>query len=160
MDIMLKVKRLPNSHSLPAYATPGSAGLDLTAGIEQPVIVQPGQHIRLPTGIIVEIPFGFEGQIRARSGLAARAGISLTNGIGTIDSDYRGELFILLINHGDASYTIEPGERVAQLVIAPVVRVQVVETDDLSFEQTSRGNKGFGSTGKISSPDTEPKSES
>ncbi|MBK9278361.1 MAG: dUTP diphosphatase [Candidatus Obscuribacter sp.] len=151
-DLVLRIKRLPHCRGLPFYASPEAAGLDLTAGIEQPIRLQPMNRIALPTGIIVEVPPGYEGQIRARSGLAATAGISLTNCVGTIDSDYRGELMVLLINFGDQPYVIEPGERIAQLVIAPLIRVKLVETDELSAGG-SRGVKGFGSTGKAPSPE-------
>lgn len=145
--VQLKIKRLPHCHDLPRYATTGSAGLDLTAGIREPLTLEPGKRIGIPTGLVVEIPEGYEGQVRPRSGLAARAGITLTNSVGTIDSDYRGELVVLVINHGDEPYTFEPGERVAQLVIAPVPRVEIVEVQDTSIT-LERGEGGFGSTGR------------
>jgi dUTP pyrophosphatase len=146
-SIPLRVKRLPHCRALPAYATSGSAGMDLTAAIEQPLTINPGARLRVPTGIIIEIPPGFEGQVRPRSGLADRAGISLTNCVGTIDSDYRGEVQVLLINHGDAPYTIEPGERIAQLLITPVQRVEILEVNELAHSE-ERGTGGFGSTGR------------
>jgi dUTP pyrophosphatase len=147
-NISLKVKRLAHCKALPSYATQGSAGLDLSAGIESPITIAPGQRTKIPTGIIVEIPLGYEGQVRPRSGLADRAGITLTNCVGTIDSDYRGELQILVVNLGQAPYTFEPGERIAQLIIAPVYIAQVVEVDELS-SSAERGAGGFGSTGRI-----------
>ena len=145
--IELKVKRLPHCRDLPRYATPGSAGMDLTAAIDKPLTLEPGKRIGIPTGIIIEIPVGYEGQVRPRSGLAAKFGLSLTNCVGTIDSDYRGEVVALIINHGDGPYTFEPGERIAQLLITPVPRVEVVEVDEVS-DTKERGAGGFGSTGK------------
>lgn len=145
--VTLKVKRLPNCRDLPRYATPGSAGMDLTAAIDTKYRLEPGKRFAMPTGIIVEIPPGYEGQLRPRSGLAAKAGISLTNCVGTIDSDYRGEVKVLLINHGEETYTFEPGERVAQLLVTPVPRVEIVEVEEVS-ETAERGEGGFGSTGR------------
>jgi dUTP pyrophosphatase len=145
--VTLKVKRLPHCKDLPRYATSGSAGMDLTAGILQPLTLEAGKRTGVPTGLVVEIPPGYEGQIRPRSGLAARAGITLTNCIGTIDSDYRGEVVVLLINLGEEPYTFEPGERIAQLVISPVPQVQIEEVDDTTMT-AERGEGGFGSTGK------------
>jgi dUTP pyrophosphatase len=145
--ITLKVKRLPHCHDLPRYATEGSAGMDLTCGIENAFTLNPGERTAMPTGLIIDIPVGFEGQVRPRSGLAFKAGISLTNCVGTIDSDYRGEVKVLLINHGQEPYTFEPGERIAQLLITPVPKVEVLEVEELS-ESLERGEGGFGSTGK------------
>src|SRR5690242_18640409 len=119
MNVTLKVKRLPQCKNLPAYATSGSGGMDLPAAIEQPVTDEPNKRAQTPTGIQVEIPEGFEGQVRPRSGLAHKAGISLTNCVGTIDSDYRGEVCVLIINHGEQAYTFQPGEKIAQLLITP-----------------------------------------
>jgi dUTP pyrophosphatase len=148
MDVIkLKVKRLPHCRDLPRYATPGSAGMDLTAAIDKPLTLEAGKRIGVPTGIIIEIPVGYEGQVRPRSGLAAKFGLSLTNCVGTIDSDYRGEVVALIINHGDEPYTFEPGERIAQLLITPVPRVEVIEVDEVS-DTKERGAGGFGSTGK------------
>jgi dUTP pyrophosphatase len=146
-EVKLKVKRLAHCKALPAYATGGSAGLDLCAAIAQPITIAPNQRMRVPTGIIIAVPAGYEAQVRARSGLADKAGISLTNGIGTIDSDYRGEVQVLVINHGDKDYIFQPGERVAQLVLMPVPKVEVEEVDDLGGA-TERGSGGFGSTGQ------------
>ena len=146
-NIPLKVKRLSHCKALPRYATEGSAGLDLSAGIDSPLTIAAGTRGKIPTGIIVEIPPGYEGQVRPRSGLAARAGITLTNCVGTIDSDYRGEVQILVINLGEHPYTFEPGERIAQLIIKPVPRVEVIEVSELSHS-AERGDGGFGSTGR------------
>ena len=147
--VQMRVKRLPHGKTLPKYATSGSAGLDLCAAISEPFKLEAHARTKIPTGFIVEIPEGFEGQVVPRSGLAAKAGISLTNCVGTIDSDYRGELQVLLINHGDDSYIFEPGERIAQLVLVPIPKIEVIEVDDLG-ELTQRGEGGFGSTGKTS----------
>lgn len=145
--VTLKVKRLPHCRELPRYATPGSAGLDLTAAIDGKYTLEPGKRFAMPTGIICEIPPGYEGQVRPRSGLAIKAGITLANSPGTIDSDYRGELKVLLINHGETPYTFEPGERVAQLLVTPIPRVEVLEVEEVS-ETAERGAGGFGSTGR------------
>ncbi|MBX9687996.1 MAG: dUTP diphosphatase [Candidatus Obscuribacterales bacterium] len=145
--VSLKVKRLPHCKDLPRYATPGSAGMDLTAAIEEPYTLEAGKRYAMPTGLIVEIPPNYEGQVRPRSGLAFKAGISLTNCVGTIDSDYRGEVKVLLINHGETAYTFEPGERIAQLLVTPVPIVEIQEVDELN-ESEERGAGGFGSTGR------------
>lgn len=147
LKVVLKIKRLPHCKALPQYATGGSAGLDLTAAIEQAVTVGPGERTRIPTGIMVHIPEGYEGQVRARSGLADRAGICLSNGVGTIDSDYRGEVIVLVKNGAQDSYTFQPGERIAQLIIAPVPKVEIMEVEELDDGQ-ERGAGGFGSTGR------------
>lgn len=144
--VKLKVKRLPHCRDLPRYATPGAAGLDLTAAIDGALCLAPGKRIGIRTGLVVEIPPGYEGQVRPRSGLAAKAGVTLTNCVGTIDSDYRGELVVLVINHGEEVYIFEPGERIAQLLITPVPRVEVIEVEDLNTSE--RGEGGFGSTGR------------
>lgn len=146
--VTVKVKRLPHCKDLPRYATPGSAGMDLTAAIDAPFTLEPGKRYAMPTGIILEIPPHYEGQVRPRSGLAFKAGISLTNCVGTIDSDYRGEVKVLLINHGESAYTFEPGERIAQLLVTPVPVIDLVECEELSDTQ-ERGAGGFGSTGRI-----------
>ena len=145
--VKLKVKRLPHCHSLPKYATNGSAGLDLTAAIAEPITLPAGDRRRIPCGIQLEIPEGYEGQVRPRSGLADKAGISLTNCVGTIDSDYRGEVQVLIINHGSQAYTFGPGEKIAQLLILPVPRVEIEEVEVLA-ESSERGEGGFGSTGR------------
>jgi dUTP pyrophosphatase len=145
--VQLKVKRLPHCKDLPRYATSGSAGMDLTAAIEAPLTLEAGKRTGIPTGLVIEIPEGYEGQVRPRSGLAARAGIALTNCVGTIDSDYRGEVVVLIINHGDEPFTFEPGERIAQLLITPVPRVEIIEIEENSVT-LERGEGGFGSTGR------------
>jgi dUTP pyrophosphatase len=146
MNARLGIKRVGPLHvPLPAYQTTGAAGLDLCAALSGPVVLAPGQHRLFPTGICVEIPDGFEGQVRPRSGLALRHGITVLNSPGTVDSDYRGELGVVLINHGPAPVEIKPLERVAQLVIAPVVKVQLDIVAALS--ETDRAAGGYGSTG-------------
>jgi dUTP diphosphatase len=146
MIARLTIKRVgPLSVPLPSYQTSGSAGLDLCAALSEPVVLAPGQHRLFPTGICVEIPDGFEGQVRPRSGLALRHGITVLNSPGTIDADYRGELGIVLINHGPGPLEIKPLDRIAQLVIAPVVRVQIEVVASLS--ETERAAGGYGSTG-------------
>ena len=145
--LLLKVKRLPHAKSLPlpSYATPHSSGLDLRAAIEEPITVKPLERVLIPTGLILEIPEGYEGQVRPRSGLALKKGLTVLNAPGTIDADYRGEVKVILINLGKEEVVIEPGERIAQLVIAPVQRVEVIEVEELT--PTERGEGGFGSTG-------------
>ncbi|HUB08562.1 MAG TPA: dUTP diphosphatase, partial [Myxococcales bacterium] len=128
---------------LPAYQTAGAAGADLRSDVD--VTLAPGQRVPVPTGLAIEIPEGYEGQVRARSGLALRSGIGLPNGPGTIDSDYRGELAVLLINWSAEPVPIHRGDRIAQLVIAPVVRAEFALADELS--ESHRGEGGFGHTG-------------
>lgn len=130
---------------VPQYATDGASGLDLHARLPHEIYLQPGVRFTVPTGISVELPEGFEAQVRPRSGLAKKHGVTVLNTPGTVDNDYRGEICIILINHGDEAYKIEPNARVAQLVIAPVMRVELVRAGDLSA--TERGAGGFGSTG-------------
>lgn len=146
-ETRLRVHRLPHGEGLPlpSYATEGSSGLDLPAGVEQDVVLAPGERALVPTGFRFEIPEGFEGQVRPRSGLAVKAGISMVNTPGTIDSDYRGEVKVVMINLGQEAFIVRRGERIAQLVIAPVTRVEICESDDL--EHSSRGEGGFGHTG-------------
>jgi dUTP pyrophosphatase len=129
---------------LPRYETAGAAGLDLRA--DEDVLLAPGERRPVPTGLAVEIPPGHEGQVRPRSGLAARHGIGMVNAPGTIDSDFRGEVMVILVNHGQAPFAARRGERIAQLVIAPVTRVEVELVERLS--ETDRGDGGFGSTGR------------
>ena len=131
---------------LPAYQTPGSAGLDLCAALPEAVQIAPGERRLIPTGLIFEIPEGHEGQVRPRSGLALKHGISIVNSPGTIDSDFRGEVGIVLINHGSAPYVVEPLSRIAQIVIARVEQVEIVEAESLT--ETSRGAGGYGSSGQ------------
>ena len=130
---------------LPAYATPGAAGLDLAAAVTEPVVIAPGGRAMVPTGLAIALPLGFEAQVRPRSGLAARAGVTVLNTPGTIDSDYRGEIQVILVNFGDAPFKITRGERIAQLVVAPVTQLAWQTTDRLP--DTARGAGGFGSTG-------------
>ncbi len=146
-QIKIYIKRLKKNDpiSLPQYMTEGSSGMDLFAFLEEEVILLPGERRLIPTGISVAIPEGFEGQIRPRSGLAIQKGIGLVNGPGTIDSDYRGEVGILLINFGKDPFAIRNGERIAQMVISRVFRSILVEVDDLPPTQRQEG--GFGHTG-------------
>jgi dUTP pyrophosphatase len=130
----------------PSYQTPGAAGADLHADLERPLTLGPGQRVLVPTGFAIELPEGYEAQIRARSGLAVRSGVGIPNAPGTIDSDYRGEIQVALINWGHEAVTIQRGDRIAQLVVAPVshARFELVE----ALAQSDRGAGGFGSTGK------------
>lgn len=145
----LSLTRLPHGEGLelPSYETEGAAGMDIRAAVgeDRPLMLMPGKRALVPTGCIFEIPDGYEAQIRPRSGLAFKHGITCLNTPGTIDSDYRGEVKVLLINHGDEEFLIERGMRIAQMVIAPVTRVSVVEARSVS--ETARGTGGFGSTG-------------
>jgi dUTP pyrophosphatase len=133
---------------LPTYQTAHAAGLDLLAAVPEnaPLVLASSKHALVPTGLAIALPEGFEAQVRPRSGLAAKHGVTVLNAPGTIDADYRGEIQVILINHGAEPFTIHRGERVAQMVIAPVVQAQLNPVDSLS--DTSRGNGGFGSTGR------------
>lgn len=145
----LKLVRLENGVGidLPAYETSGAAGMDLRAAVPEntPMTLRPGERSLIPTGFVFEIPHGYEMQIRPRSGLAIKNGITCLNSPGTVDSDYRGEVKVILINHGQEDFVIERGMRIAQIVIAPVVQMNVIETNAAS--NTERGTSGFGSTG-------------
>jgi dUTP pyrophosphatase len=143
----LRIVRLPHGADLPlpAYQSDHAAGLDLVAAVNAPVTLAPGERALIPTGIAIGLPEGFEAQVRPRSGLAARDGVTLLNTPGTIDADYRGEVMVILINFGSVPFTVTRGARIAQLVIAPVVRARIVEAGDL--DRTARGAGGFGSTG-------------
>ncbi|TPW31404.1 dUTP diphosphatase [Martelella alba] len=143
----LKLKRLDNAKGIepPAYETAGSAGMDIRAAIDEPLTLAPGKRALVPTGFVFEIPEGFEAQVRPRSGLAIKNGITCLNSPGTIDSDYRGEVKVILINHGDADFVIERGMRIAQIVIAPVTQLKIALVSDVT--DTLRGSGGFGSTG-------------
>ncbi len=145
--LAVQVKRLPHGAGLPLphYATADSAGVDLVAAVESAVILQPGERRLIPTGIAIALPPGTEAQVRPRSGLALRHGITLLNTPGTIDADYRGEIGVILINLGQESFAIDRGMRIAQMVVAPVVQVAWDEVSELSESQ--RGAGGFGSTG-------------
>ena len=146
-SITIPVVRLDHARGLPlpAYASPGSAGVDLRAAVEGDQTIEPGQRLQVPTGLILELPDGFEGQVRPRSGLAIRHGVTLLNTPGTIDSDYRGEVKVILVNLGQESFRLSRGDRIAQLIVAPVSQVVLKETDSLG--STDRGEGGFGSTG-------------
>ncbi len=145
----LAIVRLPHAEGLdlPAYETAGSAGMDLRAAIAQDrrLIIKSGKRALVPTGLVFEIPNGYEGQIRPRSGLAFKHGVTCLNTPGTIDSDYRGEVQVLLINHGEEDFTVERGMRIAQMVLAPVTQAKIAERE--LANETERGSGGFGSTG-------------
>jgi len=144
---VIKIKRLANGGGidLPVYATSGAAGMDICAANEADIVLAAGERCAVPTGFAMAIPDGFEAQIRPRSGLALKHGISIANAPGTIDSDYRGEIAVIIINLGNAPFTIARGMRIAQMVIAPVTRGQFAEVADL--DGSDRGEGGFGSTG-------------
>ena len=147
MQPVLRIRRRPGLEDLPLprYMSAHAAGLDLYAANAEPIMIAPGEIKRVPTGLFVEVPEGFEGQVRARSGLALRHGLMLPNAPGTIDADYRGELQVILGNCGREPYTIERGMRFAQLVVSPVAHVDVVEVPELA--DSARGEGGFGHTG-------------
>jgi dUTP diphosphatase len=145
--VIIRVKRLRPSAAplpLPRYMTADAAGLDLLADVEAPLELAPGARALVPTGIALEIPAGFEAQVRPRSGLALRHGLTLLNAPGTIDADYRGEIQVLLVNLGAEAYTVRRGERIAQMVVAPVVRAELHEVEELNASR--RGAGGFGHT--------------
>lgn len=143
---VLRIEKLPHNRKLPFYATEGAAGMDLAAAIDEPVTLKSLERRLIPTGIIIELPFGHEAQIRPRSGLAIKHGITLINCVGTIDEDYRGEVCVPLVNLSDTPYEIQPGERIAQMVICPVQQVELEVVEKASA--TARAAGGFGSTGK------------
>jgi dUTP pyrophosphatase len=147
VTIEIRIQRLPHADGLlmPAYATDGAAGADLCAAVESELVLEPGGRAAVPTGLVLEIPYGYEGQVRPRSGLAIKSGLTVVNAPGTIDSDYRGELKVLLVNLGSEAVSIARGDRIAQLLIAPVTRAAFIETVDVSASE--RGEGGFGSTG-------------
>ena len=144
--VKVLIKKLNSSIKIPSYKTEGSSGMDLVANIEEPIKISPGNTSLIPTGIFIAIPKNFEIQIRPRSGLAAKNNISVLNTPGTIDSDYRGELKIILINLGKKDFVIKKNDRVAQMILAPVVKAEFEEVSELP--ETVRGEGGFGSTGK------------
>jgi dUTP pyrophosphatase len=148
--VKVEILQLPHGAGLPlpAYQTAHAAGLDLLAAVAEdaPVVLEPGRYAMVPTGLSIALPEGFEAQVRPRSGLAAKHGVTVLNAPGTIDADYRGEVAVLLINHGSAPFTIRRSERIAQLIIAPVAQAELVPVDVLS--STERGAGGFGSTGR------------
>ena len=143
----IQVQRLPHFEglSLPSYATAGATGMDVEAAVEADIVLSPGARTAVPSGLAMAIPAGFEMQVRPRSGLALKHGVTVANAPGTIDSDYRGEVKIMLVNHGEADFTITRGMRIAQLVVAPVSLARLAVADRL--ETTDRGDGGFGSTG-------------
>lgn len=146
MDSTIKVKIKRNEGvSLPEYETSGASGMDLRARIDNPITIGPGKRALIPTGFYIEIPEGYEAQIRARSGLAMRNGIGMPNGIGTIDSDYRGEIKVALINFGEEDFIINDGDRIAQMIVTSYEKVAWQEVDTLS--DSDRGEGGFGHTG-------------
>ena len=148
VTIEVRVLRLPHAEGLPLpeYATEGAAGADLSAAVSEPEVIEPGGRTAVPTGLVLEIPPGFEAQVRPRSGLAFASGLTVVNAPGTIDSDYRGELKVLLVNLGDEPVRIYRGDRVAQLVVAPAPQASFSEAAGLA--DTDRGAGGFGSTGR------------
>ena len=149
MSLQIRVQRLPHAEGLPlpAYETSGAAGMDLRAAVpeDEPMTLRPGSRGMVPTGLSIAVPQGYEAQVRPRSGLAARQGITCLNTPGTVDSDYRGEVKVILINLGEEDAVIRRGDRIAQMVICPVVQARWAEVD--SLDETSRGAGGFGSTG-------------
>jgi len=149
-SVKVDIRQLPHGEglALPAYQSAHAAGLDLLAAVPEdaPMILAPGKHVLVPTGLTVALPPGFEAQVRPRSGLAAKHGVTVLNAPGTVDADYRGEIGVLLINHGDSPFPIQRGERIAQMVIASVIQVELVAVASLTA--TDRGSGGFGSTGR------------
>jgi dUTP pyrophosphatase len=148
--IKIEIRQLPHGEglALPAYQTAHAAGLDLLAAVPEgsPLVLAPGKYALVPTGLTIALPPGYEAQVRPRSGLAAKHGVTVLNAPGTIDADYRGEVGVLLINHGDAPFPIRRGERIAQMTVAAVARAELVPAASLSA--TDRGEGGFGSTGR------------
>jgi dUTP pyrophosphatase len=148
--VKIDIRQLPHGEglALPAYQSAHAAGLDLLAAVPEdaPMILAPGRYALVPTGLTIALPPGYEAQVRPRSGLAAKHGVTVLNAPGTVDADYRGEIGVLLINHGEAPFPIRRGERIAQLVIATVVRAELVPAASLAA--TDRGSGGFGSTGR------------
>ena len=148
--VKVEIRQLPHGEglALPEYHSADAAGLDLLAAVpeDSPLILSPGQRALVPTGLTIALPSGYEAQVRPRSGLASRHGVTVLNSPGTVDADYRGEIGVLLINHGGVPFPIRRGERIAQMVIAPVVRVEFAPAAELSA--TKRGGGGFGSTGR------------
>jgi dUTP pyrophosphatase len=149
MNVTVQVKRLPHGAdlALPAYATAGAAGMDLLAAVTDPVNLAPRQRVLIPCGFCIALPAGYEMQVRPRSGLALKSGIMLPNAPGTIDEDYRGEVGVILMNMSEVDFQVTRGMRIAQAVVAPVVRVAWAEMETL--DETARGAGGFGSTGRL-----------
>jgi dUTP pyrophosphatase len=148
--VKVEIRHLPHAQglALPAYQSADAAGLDLLAAVPEgaPIVLAPGKYALIPTGVTIALPPGYEAQVRPRSGLAAKHGVTVLNAPGTVDADYRGEVCVILINHGDAPFPIRRGERIAQMVIASVTRAELVPAASLSA--TDRGSGGFGSTGR------------
>ena len=148
--VKIEIRQLPHGEglALPAYQSAHAAGLDLLAAVPEatPLTIAPGQYALVPTGLCIALPPGYEAQVRPRSGLAAKHGVTVLNAPGTVDADYRGEIGVLLINHGNAPFPIRRGERIAQMVITPVVQGELVPS--ASLPDTGRGSGGFGSTGR------------
>ena len=140
------IQKLRADAIVPRYMTAHAVGLDLSAALDRPLDLAPGQRAAIPTGLAIKLPDGYEAQVRPRSGLAREHGVTLVNSPGTIDADYTGPVIVLLINHGDRAVRIEAGQRIAQMVIAPVIQAELVEVDELPA--TARGAGGFGSTGR------------
>ena len=146
VKLTLKIIKNDSRVSLPAYESSGAAGMDLRAFLENPVDIPPGARAKIPLGFKIELPLGYEAQIRPRSGLAVHHGITVLNSPGTIDSDYRGNVEVILVNLGSDKFTVRSGDRIAQMIIAPVLQADICEADTISV--TERGCGGFGSTGK------------
>ena len=144
--MILKIKRLENNKSVPEYKTEGAAGMDLCAAISEPITLQPLERTLIPTGLKIELEHGYEAQIRPRSGMSIKHGITLINCVGTIDEDYRGEVCVPVVNISNEAYTIQPEERIAQMVIAKYEQAKIEVVTELT--ETERGTGGFGSTGK------------
>lgn len=148
MNILkVSIRQFPGNEDLPLprYMTASSAGMDLLAAVVEPVTILPGRYLKVPTGIAIALPNGFEAQIRPRSGLAAKFGVTLVNAPGTIDADYRGEIAVIMINHGQEPFIVQRGDRIAQMIVAPIIQVEWDPQNDL--EETERGEGGFGHTG-------------
>ena len=146
MQKKIMVKKLHPEVKIPQYMTEFAAGMDICAFLDDAVTIEPGQRCLIPTGLAFAIPVGYEVQVRPRSGLAIKHGIALVNSPGTIDADYRGEISIILINHGEESFVIQSGDRIAQLIVAPVCQAELIQVDELT--ETARGSGGFGHTGR------------
>jgi dUTP pyrophosphatase len=146
-DLAVDLRRLPNAEGLPlpAYATADSAGMDLVAAVTGDVVIEPGRRALVPTGLAIALPAGFEAQVRPRSGLALKHGVTVLNAPGTIDADYRGEIAVILVNHGEEPFAIRRGDRIAQMIVAPVTHVAWREV--AALDESARGAGGFGSTG-------------
>lgn len=143
---ILKIKRLPHNKNIPQYQTEGAAGMDLCAAVEEPITLKPLERALVPTGLKIELEHGYEAQVRPRSGLSIKHGITLINCVGTIDEDYRGEVCVPVVNLSNETYTIQPQERIAQMIIARVEQAEIDVVTELT--ETVRGIGGFGSTGK------------